>query len=85
MEDLREKHEQGLSINIEFLKKLLELGHDAAQAEKETVHEEDDKGKAALTVLFNSVKNANTPVIVSAFILNYCFIYAEHMCDRKRS
>ena len=70
LEDLREKHEQGLSINIEFLKQLLELVHDAAQAEKETVPEEDDKGKAALTELFNSVKNANTPVIVERIINN---------------
>lgn len=63
LEELREKHEQGLITSIEFLKLLLELAKDAAQAEKETVPEEEiDKGKAALTELFNSVKNANTPI-----------------------
>lgn len=69
LEDLREKHEQGLITSIEFLKQLLELARDAAQAEKETVPEEEvDKGKAALTELFNSVKNANTPIIVERIV-----------------
>ena len=65
LEELREKHEQGLITSIEFLKHLLELAHDAAQAEREVVPvAEIDRGKAALTELFNSIKNANTPVIV---------------------
>ncbi|MEA4970139.1 MAG: HsdR family type I site-specific deoxyribonuclease [Candidatus Pelethousia sp.] len=69
LEDLREKHEQGLITSIEFLKMLLELARDAAQAEKETVPEEEiDKGKAALSELFNSVKNANTPIIVERIV-----------------
>lgn len=69
LEDLREKHEQGLITSIEFLKQLLELARDAAQAEKETVPEKEvDKGKAALTELFNSVKNANTPIIVERIV-----------------
>lgn len=37
LEELREKHEQGLITSIEFLKHLLELAHDAAQAEREVV------------------------------------------------
>lgn len=69
LEDLREKHEQGLITSIEFLKQLLELARDAAQAEKETVPEEEiDKGKAALTELFNSVKNPSTPIIVERIV-----------------
>ncbi len=69
LEDLREKHEQGLITSIEFLKQLLELARDAAQAERDTVPEaEVDKGKAALTELFNSVKNANTPIIVERIV-----------------
>ncbi len=69
LEDLREKHEQGLITSIEFLKMLLVLAKDAAEAEKETVPEEEiDKGKAALTELFNSVKNANTPIIVDRIV-----------------
>lgn len=34
LETLREKHEQGLVTSIEFLKLLLELAKEAAQAEK---------------------------------------------------
>jgi len=66
---LREKHEQGLLTSIEFLKMLLELAKEAAQAEKEVVPEEEvDKGKAALTELFNSIKNENTPIIVERIV-----------------
>lgn len=69
LEELREKHEQGLITSIEFLKMLLELAHDAREAEKETVPEKEiDKGKAALTELFNSVKNPNTPIIVERIV-----------------
>ena len=54
LEALREKHEQGLITSIEFLKLLLELAKEAAQAEKEVVPEQEiDKGIAALTELFN--------------------------------
>ena len=69
LEKLREQHEQGLITSIEFLKRLLELAKDAAEAEKEVVPaEEVDKGKAALTELFTSVRNANTPVIVERIV-----------------
>jgi type I restriction enzyme R subunit len=69
LEELREKHEQGLITSIEFLKMLLELAKEAAQAEKEIVPEEEiDKGIAALTELFNSVKNDNTPIIVERIV-----------------
>lgn len=69
LEELREKHEQGLITSIEFLKMLLELAKEAAQAEKEAVPEwEIDKGIAALTELFDSVKNDNTPIIVERIV-----------------
>ena len=69
LEELRERHEQGLITSVEFLKRLLELAKDAAEAEKETVPEKEiDKGKAALTELFNSVKNKNTPIIVERIV-----------------
>ena len=69
LEKLREQHEQGLINSIEFLKMLLELAKEAAQAEKEVVPEEEvDKGKAALTELFNGVKNNSTPVIVERIV-----------------
>lgn len=69
LEELREKHEQGLVTSIEFLKLLLELAKEAAQAEKEIVPEKEiDKGIAALTELFNGVKNRETPVIVERIV-----------------
>ncbi len=69
MEKLREEHEAGLLTSMEFLKALLELAKDVAQAEKEVVPEDEiDKGKAALTSLFQTVKNDNTPVIVERIV-----------------
>ncbi|MFD1734989.1 type I restriction endonuclease subunit R [Bacillus salitolerans] len=69
LEELRDRHEQGLITSIEFLKLLLELAREAAQAEKEVVPEEEiDRGKAALTELFKGVKNENTPIIVERIV-----------------
>jgi type I restriction enzyme, R subunit len=69
LEELRERHEQGLITSIEFLKLLLELAKEAAQAEKEVVPEEEiDRGKAALTELFNGIKNEKTPIIVERIV-----------------
>lgn len=69
LEALREKHEQGLITSIEFLKALLELAKEAAAAEKEVVPEEEiNKGVAALTELFNGIKNKATPIIVERIV-----------------
>lgn len=69
LEELREKHEQGVITSIEFLKMLLQLAKDAVEAEKEVVPEaEIDKGRAALTELFNSIKSASTPIIVERIV-----------------
>lgn len=69
MEKLREAHEAGLYTSIEFLKALLELAKDAAKIEREVVPEEEvDRGKAALTSLFQSVRNEHTPIIVERIV-----------------
>ncbi|MFV0527265.1 MAG: type I restriction endonuclease subunit R [Lachnospiraceae bacterium] len=69
LEELRERHEQGLINSIEFLKLLLELAKEAAQAEKEVVPEEEiDRGKAVLTELFKGAKNDKTPIIVERIV-----------------
>jgi type I restriction enzyme R subunit len=69
LEELRERHEQGLVTSIEFLKMLLQLAKEAAQAEKEVVPEEEiDKGRAALTELFTNIKNDKTPIIVERIV-----------------
>ena len=61
--------EAGLLSSIEFLKGLLELARDAAALEKEVVPEDEiDRGKAALTELFQSVKAKTTPVMVESVV-----------------
>lgn len=65
LEDLKNRHQQGLLLSIDFLKELLELAKDVVKMERETPVEEDiDRGKAALTELFEEVKNGNTPIMV---------------------
>ena len=55
--------------NIEFLKRLLVLAKKARQAEKEVISEKEvDRGKAALTELFNGIKNDKTPIIVERIV-----------------
>jgi type I restriction enzyme R subunit len=69
LEDLRERHERGLLTSIEFLKALLELAKQVVAAEQEVEPEEEqERGKAALTELFNEVKNAETPIIVERVV-----------------
>lgn len=69
LEELRERHEQGLITSIEFLKMLLVLAKEAVEAEKEVVPEEEiDKGKAVLTQLFESIRNNKTPIIVERIV-----------------
>lgn len=69
LEALKERHERGLLNSIEFLKQLLELAHDVVAAERETpAPEDEDRGKAALTELFQQVKNGKTPVVVERVV-----------------
>ena len=69
---LREEHEAGLLTSMEFLKALLELAKDAVQLEKEDAGNEPEdptaRGKAALSKLFESVKNDSTPIIVERIV-----------------
>ena len=69
LEKLRERHEQGLLLSLEYLKELTELAKDAVKAEKEVVPEDEhDLGKAALTELFEATRNENTPIIVERVV-----------------
>jgi len=69
LEALKDRHERGLLNSVEFLKQLLELARDLVVTEKEMPPEEDvDLGKAALTELFQQVKNPNTPVVVERIV-----------------
>jgi len=69
LEELRERHAQGLINSIEFIKQLLELAHKVRQAENETVPEEEhDIAKAALTELFKGIRTESTPIIVERLV-----------------
>ena len=69
LEALKERHERGLLNSVEFLKQLLELAREVVTAERETPPEEnEDRGKAALTELFQQVKNGKTPVVVERIV-----------------
>ena len=69
LEDLKKRHEQGLLLSIEFLKELLELAKDVVKTERETPIEEDiDRGKAALTELFEEARSGDTPVMVRRIV-----------------
>lgn len=69
LEALKERHERGLLSSVEFLKHLLEIARDLVATEKETPPQEDeDRGKAALTELFQQVKSAKTPVVVERIV-----------------
>lgn len=69
LERLRERHEQGLLLSLDYLKELAQLAQEAAKAERQVVpQEEQDRGKAALTELFEGTKSADTPVIVERVV-----------------
>ena len=64
LEKLKEQHEAGQLHSIQFLKALLELAQELVNAEKEVPPAEDeDRGKAALTELFQYAKTGDTPVM----------------------
>jgi type I restriction enzyme R subunit len=69
LEELRERHERGVLTSVEFLKHLLELARDLVVLEKESPPEvEEERGKAALTELFQQVKSESTPVVVERVV-----------------
>jgi len=73
LEDLKARHERGLLASVDFLKALLALAKDTVAAEKEAEEkapaaDDADRGKAALTALFEEVRNQKTPIIVARVV-----------------
>jgi type I restriction enzyme R subunit len=69
LEDLKNRHEQGLLVSIDFLKELLALAKDVVRMEQETPEDEEiDRGKAALTELFEQAKHSDTPIMVGRVV-----------------
>ena len=69
LEDLRNRHEQGLLMSVTFLKELLELAKDLVAAEEITPSvNPENEAKDALTELFLEVKSEKTPIIVEKIV-----------------
>ncbi len=69
LESVRQRHQQGLLVSIEFLKELLSLARDVVAAEQATPPiVEEDRGRAALTELFEEVRNGDTPIMVERVV-----------------
>ena len=69
LEELKQRHEQGLLVSLEFLKELLGLARDVVEAEKSVEPlADEDRGKAALTDLFEEVRNEDTPIMVERVV-----------------
>lgn len=69
LEELKRRHEQGLLVSVDFLKVLLELARDVVATEQASPPiEDEERGKAALTELFEEVKNGDTPVMVERIV-----------------
>jgi type I restriction enzyme R subunit len=69
LEALKDRHERGLLNSVEFLKQLLDLARELVATERETPPEEnEDRGKAALTELFQQARNEKTPVMVERVV-----------------
>ena len=69
LEKLKEQHERGLLLSVEFLKALLELARDVVESERTAEPIETEVlGKAALTDLFEEAKNDKTPIMVERVV-----------------
>lgn len=68
LENLKNRHEQGLVDSVEFLKDLFHLAKDVVAAEKTTPVEKEEHGRNVLTALFEEASNARTPVIVARVV-----------------
>jgi len=69
LDELREKMAQNLKTSIEFLKDLLTIARDVLHAEQDAEPEDNrQKARAALTELFENIKNPETPIIVENIV-----------------
>ncbi len=69
LEELKQRHEQGMLTSIEYLKHLLQIARDTLEAERtvDPVEERQD-AMAALTELFLETRNDQTPAIVERIV-----------------
>ncbi|PSK99773.1 hypothetical protein CLV30_11776 [Haloactinopolyspora alba] len=66
---LREKYADIQQSSLDFLRELLDLARDTVAAEKEVAEiPREERGKAALTELFETLKTDGTPIIVENIV-----------------
>jgi type I restriction enzyme R subunit len=66
---LRQKHQDGVLASVEFLRSLIELARDIVEKERNTpIEVVQGRGRAALTELFNELKDKKTPIIVERVV-----------------
>ena len=66
---LKQKYEHGQQASLDFLRELLELARDTVAAEKAASEvPREERGKAALTELFESVRSEETPIMVERVV-----------------
>jgi type I restriction enzyme R subunit len=69
LENLKARYEAGVIESVAFLKELLAIAKDLVATERETPPAEDeDRGKAALTELFQQARKENTPAMVERIV-----------------
>jgi type I restriction enzyme R subunit len=69
LEELKQRHEQGLLVSVEFLKELLDLAKDVVATEQASPPiEQEERGKTALTELFENARSEATPIIVERVV-----------------
>jgi len=69
LERLRQKHQDGVLASVEFLRSLIELARDIVEKERNTpIEVVQGRGRAALTELFNELKDKKTPIIVERVV-----------------
>lgn len=69
LEDIRMRQQQGLVHSVEFLKALLAIARELLETERATpAVADEDRGKEALTELFQEVKTEGTPVVVERVV-----------------
>lgn len=69
LQELRERYAQGQQASLEFLRELLGLARDTVAAEKSVDDvPREERGKAALTELLDSIRTDDTPVMVERVV-----------------
>jgi type I restriction enzyme R subunit len=71
LEVLKAKYAEGQQASLDFLRELLDLARETLAAEKTlALIPREDKGKAALTELFESLKTDGTPIMVERIVVD---------------